>query len=337
MRALAAEDTALALGLFAPLPPTSLAEPVSYEIFNWIEPTMALPDAARDPNYWPAGNWRCLRSLNLSEWDPLRAWRSNAARLDRADERPEPHFADALLAVMDGDFPGAAAAYKAAAAAYAVLGDTYHEIRHAAMSLWCRSCLGVDDAVRADMQLVAEAARRVGSPYMTAFGIGGPASAPTFVLEDPERALELVDEAIFYAVQSRNQFAQRTVWGTQVLALTVQGDPAALPRARDILTATRNNNQITLQLGSLSVAFSALGHHHEAAQIIGHINTPGPAYTYWRNISRVVAAWNDTRQALGDDAYQAARSQGAALSYEELLSWLQGVLDDLSPSAVPPR
>jgi hypothetical protein len=113
------------------------------------------------------------------------------------------------------------------------------------------------------------------------------------------------------------------------------GDAAALPRARDILTSSRNNNQIALQLGSLSVALCTLGLHPEAARVVGCLTGPHSAYPYWRIIARVAAAWDDIKQALGDDAYEAAVAEGAACSYDELVAWLHDLLERLAPADEP--
>jgi hypothetical protein len=334
MWALGACDASLALALFAPMPPTGLAEPISYEIFNWIEPTLALPGASEDANFWPAGNWRCLSSLNLAEWDALQSWRSTCAPVEGAGDRPEPHFADALLAlIVQADFAAAAVSYQAAATAYGGLGDRYHEMRHRAMSLWTRLVPGPDEALLADVEQVAADARRLASPYMAAFAVGGPASVPSFLWAEPKRALALLEESVSYAVRSRNQFAYRTARASQAVALAVLGDPAALSLARDVLSTSRNNNQITLQLGGLSMAFCKLGLHRDAARIVGCLNGPHSTHPYWRNIPRVQEAWNDIRQALGDELYEACFADGAACTNGELVSWLRDRLNELAPAA----
>lgn len=332
MWAVGAGDASLALALFAPMPPTGLAEPISYEIFTWIDPTLALPGASEDANFWPAGNWRCLCSLNLAEWDALQSWRTMCEQVEGAADRPEPHFADALLAlIVKTDYPAAAVAYQAAAAAYGVLGDRYHEMRHRAMSLWNRLVPGPDEALLAEVELVAADARRLESPYMAAFAVGGPAAVPSFLCAEPQRALALFEEAVSYAVRSRNQFAYRIARASQAVALAVLGDPAALSLARDVLSTSRNNNQITLQLGGLSIAFCNLGLYRDAARIVGCLNGLHSTHPYWRNIPRVQEAWSEIRQALGDELYEACFAEGAACTNGEVVSWLRDRLNELAP------
>ena len=334
--AVAQNDSAVALGLFAPMPPTSLAEPVSYEIFTWIDAALELNGADAQEHFWPALNWRCLRSLNLLEMEALRTHFERIRLLPRYQDHPEAHFAPALLSIaVAGDLPAAAASYAQAATLYTAQGDAYHAIRHRAMNLWCRAGLTVDDALRSEIQILVSDARLARSPYMISFAIAaGAATAPGVIFDDPALALARLEDAAPHAARSRNPFVLRTIGGNRILALTLLGDPTALAQALDSIVASRNLNQMAYKIAALSVAFELLGHHQEAAELIG-VSGPIPTYQLYANVGSVNASWERTRSALGEVPYQAAVARGATRNLEELLAWLQHTLSELTATVRP--
>jgi hypothetical protein len=329
--AVAQQDARLALALFAPMPPTSLAEPVSYEIFTWVDNALNTPGAATDPNFWPALNWRCLQSVNLLEFDALRDRLDEVRNIPGWEQRPEPHYGEATMALLAaGDLGDAALGFTQAADRYEVQGDAYHAVRHRAMSLLCRAGLGVDDGFRRDVRVHVEQARRLKSPFMRAFGIVSPAAAPSTIFDDPAASLAFIEEIQPDAARSRNPFAYRIAAGSRLLALALLGDETAILQAVDAIEATLNRNQAGGQLSALSVAFGVLGHHHVAAELIGGIVQPNGGYGLWANFPQVVESWTQTRVALGDDAYHAALARGASRGLNGLIPWLRSTVAALS-------
>ena len=173
----------------------------------------------------------------------------------------------------------------------------------------------------------------VGSPYMRAYGlVAFIAAAPAAVIADPARALRLLDEAAPYAARSRNPFVARILSGGRVLALALLGDSEALGAASEQMVVSRNRNQVGVQAGALSVAFSLMGHHQYAAELIGATRATNTMYNGLRSSAVVVETWERTRAALGDDEYEAAIARGAARDYDETVEWLRHVLEDLGRS-----
>jgi hypothetical protein len=80
----------------------------------------------------------------------------------------------------------------------------------------------------------------------------------------------------------------------------------------------------------LSVVFSILGHHAEAAELVGALSLANNVYNTFRKSPEVVRLWDATRSALGDEAYDAAFARGAARDYDDLVAWLRGVLGRLT-------
>jgi hypothetical protein len=323
----------VALALFAPLPPGGLAEPTAFEIFTWIDPALALPGAAEDPNLWPTLTWLFQRCINLFEWDQIPARKDWVRTLPRATDHPETHMVYGhFFQGVQTEPAAAAAAHERAAQLYASQGDTYNEVRNRSISLVYQGSLGVDDRLRAAMEANAQHARGLGSPLMRAGGIGFVvAGQPGFLLADPARALQLLDEAAPLAARSRNPFMSKSIGAARILALALLRDPAALPTAREDLEVSRNRLQVGLQAGVLSVALAVMGHHREAAELIGAVSAATTTYNTFRRAQAIVEAWEAARSALGDAEYQAAFARGAARDYDELVEWLRHTLDRLAP------
>jgi hypothetical protein len=330
--AVASRDASLALALFAPLAPLSLAEATTFEVFKWVDAALALPDAPDAADFWPAMTWRYQRCMHLFEWDQIPDLRDWARSLPGAEDQPEVHVLDGhYFQGVEANPAAAAAAHERAAVLYAARGDDYDAIRNHSISLVYAGALGVDDRLQAAMEANVEHARRAPSPIIKAQGIGFVvAGQPNFLLADPARALQLLDEAAPWAARSRNPFMAKAVAGARVLALALLGDPAALPTARDAIEVSRNRLQVGLQAGVLSVALGLLGHHREAAELVGAASAATTVYNTYRRTELVRQAWEATHAALGDAEYEAAFARGAARSHEELIDWLRNVLDHLA-------
>ena len=66
-----------------------------------------------------------------------------------------------------------------------------------------------------------------------------------------------------------------------------------------------------------------------AAELIGATKPGRTMYHGLRASPKVLEAWERTRAALGDEAYEAAIARGAARDYDELVDWLRAALDGL--------
>jgi predicted ATPase/class 3 adenylate cyclase len=329
--ALATGDAGLALRLFAPLPASTLDEPTAYELFTWIDPTVSLPGAAHETCVWLVLVWMFSRALQLFEWDKLAADVEWARTLAGHAERPEFHQLEAAyFNGVEGDMARAAASYASAAEGFLAAADLFHAVRSSALHLYCRSPFGIDETFDTDLDTSLALARRCGSPYMRAFGlVAFVAASPTTILDRPDRALQLLDEATPHAGRSRNPFVARIIGPARVLALGVLGKPDALDVASEQILISRNRNQVGAQAGTMSVAFSLLGHHELAAELIGATKSGRTMYHGLRASPKVLEAWERTRAALGDEAYEAAIARGAARDYDELVDWLRAALDGL--------
>jgi hypothetical protein len=116
----------------------------------------------------------------------------------------------------------------------------------------------------------------------------------------------------------------------RVLSLALSGDPAVLATALDAIEVTSNRLQIGYQAGVLSAALSVLGHHPEAAELIGATSLAKGTYNAFQRSAEVADAWEATRSALGSEEYEAAFARGATRDYDDLVVWLRGVLQRLS-------
>ena len=171
------------------------------------------------------------------------------------------------------------------------------------------------------------------APTCRAYGlVAFIAAAPAVVIADPARALRLLDEAAPHAARSRNPFVARILSGGRVLALALLGDTEALGAASEQMVVSRNRNQVGVQAGALSVAFSLMGHHQYAAELIGATRATNTMYNALRSSAVVIDTWERTRAALGDDDYEAAIARGAARDYDDTVDWLRHVLEDLRRS-----
>ena len=320
--ALEVAEAELALALFAPLPASSLAQTTAHEMFDWIDPALDLPGAAHSTHVSTALTWVNLRTSDLQQHE------STAARLRWIQQhRPELNTgrdpAVAALAAMSAHATGrlaeAAAFHRTAASLFAERGDEYQAIRSEALVLWCQP----NDDIAPDLERLAERARALANPFMTAFGLGI-ACAPRNVLRDPAAALRYLDEAALWGARSRNPFLYRAIQGARVLALTLLGEPDALATARELVIESRNLNQIGVAIGALSVAFAIVGRHDEAAELIGAASRTPTVYAQLDASPRVQAVWAATRAALGEAGYEAALRRGASRSYDDLVSWLTG-------------
>ncbi len=314
------ERTALALGLFAPLPPTSLAEPTAYEMFGWIDTAIALPEADRSPAFWSVFTWVTTRASNLQEFHALPALVEWARRHPAAAARPEVMTLMATFHHARGELAEAVAFHRRARVAFLAIDDPYHAVRAESLVLWC----GVDDHDAEDLEVLARHARALRNPFMTAFGLGAATCAPSNVLRDPQRALELLDEATHWGRQSRNPFVHRAIAGARILARTVLGDREALREAPEVITASRNINQIGVPVGALSVAFAHAGCHLQAAELIGAASRSPTVFSTLRATPAVALIWAETVHALGSDDYEQALARGASRTYAELATWLSG-------------
>ena len=54
------------------------------------------------------------------------------------------------------------------------------------------------------------------------------------------------------------------------------------------------------------MALSLLGHHAEAAELVGAVSVVATIWHTFRRAPRVAEAWAQSRAALGDDVYDAA-------------------------------
>ena len=303
-------------------------------MLTWVDPTVALPGAGDAPNVWPVLQWMFARGPQLLEWDRLAPSVEWARTLHGYADNPYFHLLEAmLLHGVVADMAAAAAAYARAADGFAAEGDLYQAVRCWALNLYCRVPAGIDEAFDADVERVAAQARSVGSPYMRAYGVVAfIAAAPAVVIADPARALRLLDEAAPHAARSRNPFVARILSGGRVLALALLGDTEALGAASEQMVVSRNRNQVGVQAGALSVAFSLMGHHQYAAELIGATRATNTMYNGLRSSAVVVDTWERTRAALGDDEYEAAIARGAARDYDDTVEWLRHVLEDLGRS-----
>jgi len=82
----------------------------------------------------------------------------------------------------------------------------------------------------------------------------------------------------------------------------------------------------------LSVAFSLMGHHQHAAELIGATRATNSMYHGLRSSAVVLETWKRTQAALGDQEYEAALARGAARDYDDTVEWLRHVLEDLGRS-----
>ena len=321
-------DADLALGLFAPLPPTSLAETTAYEMFSWIDPALALPGAGATPQRWSALMWVLARAANLQEFASLERYVDWARVNGEPDDRPELLSLVALWNhAIAADLAEAARCHRSASVLFRSAGDEYHAVRADALELWCRTDDDVDDA----LEELAARARALRNPYMTAFGLGAATCAPRTVLRNPARALELLDEATTWGRRSRNPFLHRAIGGARVLALTLLGHEAAILEAKEAIASSRNLNQIGVAVGALSVAFSVAGHNDTAAELIGATSRSPTVFNALRQSTRVNEIWDGTRRALGDAHYEQAVARGRTKSYDELIDWLCDALQEMAP------
>ena len=228
------EQAELALGLFAPLPATSLAEPTTYEMFTWLDPTLALPGARGSTKFWSVFTWLSTRASNLQEFETLRPHVEWIRRNPHAESQPEALTMRAFLHNSQGELADAVHLHRRAQAAFTQSGDSYHAVRSEALVLWC----GVDDHRAEDLETLARHARALRNPFMTAFGLGAATCAPCNVMRDPQRALELLDEATRWSQQSRNPFLHRAISGARILARTTLGEHDALSEAAEVAPIT---------------------------------------------------------------------------------------------------
>jgi len=90
--------------------------------------------------------------------------------------------------------------------------------------------------------------------------------------------------------------------------------------------------QIGHQAGVLSIMLSLLGHHEEAAELVGALSVVATTWHTFRSAPRAVEAWSASRAALGDAEYEAAFARGAGRGNDELIAWIRDVLERLVPS-----
>ncbi len=324
-------DATLAFGAFAPLPPTSLADPTAHAMFEWSEPVMRLPGASTSPLLWPALLWLLARGANLQEFDAVHGCLAWVRTLPGADDRPQVCALAGMSNHARGNLPEASRWHGRASAGFTALGDEYHAVRSDALTLWCRT----DDDTSDELEVLAERARALQNPFMTAFGLGAATCSPRNVLRDPQRALELLDEATAWGHRTRGSFAHLAFVGARILALTLLGDPSAVKEARVAVRMGDNLNQVAVPVGALSVAFALAGHHREAAELIGAASRSPTVYNPLVATPAVTEIWATTREVLGPAAFDLAVARGAERTYDELVSWLADALQEPSLVLAP--
>jgi hypothetical protein len=229
-----------------------------------------------------------------------------------------------------GDPAAAGAAHERAAQLFAAEGDDYNAVRNRSIALIYSGAAGVDERQWVAVEANAQQARALGSPWVAAQGIGFAAAQPNLVLADAARAGRLLDEALPLAARSRNRFMAKYLSTGHILSRALSGDPDTLVTALNTVEVSRNRILVGFQAGMLSVVFSVLGHHAEAAELVGALSLANNVYNTYRKSPEVVRLWNATRSALGDEAYDAAFARGANRDYDDLVAWLRSVLGRLA-------
>ncbi len=202
--------------------------------------------------------------------------------------------------------------------------------------------MGDQETARHEARQAVASARRVGAPSLIA---GALAACAQVHLTNPEEALAAADES----VRLVDAGAGDSVYGAalQTAALLRSGNKDAVGAAEAASAAlqhtARSGNRSALP-DSLAVAAVVVARggaqDFEATRLAGALNGPvlgafplfmgsGPRALY----DRVLAS---AANALGQDAYEAARNHGAVMSFPEIVAYaLDRLARERSPSSRP--
>jgi predicted ATPase/class 3 adenylate cyclase len=298
----------------------------------WAETALTIPDAAEHPLYSHIASWAAWSATRRGD---LTLGQRYAAIVDDAEARLGPGGAiacrgRATLAYFRSDLETARYWSEEWVARARLSGDS-HELSEALV------LLAVGQASAAKTRALGEQtfeealliARASGVPSTLANALTPVAWA--LLGDDPERALELLDEAMAISTQLGDRFGvAMAVQGKAVYHVSQGHWELALEAAREAIermTQLGVSGLLGPTVGVAGLAFTALGHDEPGALLLAVFLQSPIAYDW---VDQSVADAQATLIArLGQSRYDVLSSQGAELSADEALGALTSTLEAL--------
>ena len=324
-----AGETALALRLVAKVPFVPLLSSAAFfELAACAEPAFRLDEAPRHPLYRAGINWLCARASLAGD---IPTWLRRCDEAEQAFER-EGHEPSGILAFEKGLALLSLGQFDASLAAFET---TVNLLRKDDEPAWLSFTLSTAAIVRSNLDIeidyarvvAAEAvaiARRLNSPSLMAMSLFTQAAASR---PDLDRSLALADEALTWARRSPTRIYESMARAHRANLAFERGEAGALQEFLPVLRELYrggNRNQLPTWLWLIVPMMARSGFVDEAAELVGALESGTVAEV---QVLPVFVDSTAVRLELGDDAFAAARTRGAARTYREVMDHVFAVIE----------
>jgi predicted ATPase/class 3 adenylate cyclase len=303
--------------------------PIAYLAMDWAQTAVRIPGGEDDPRFVVVAAWAAWGATMGSDL-------GRAAELIAVAERAQGSGApDALLlrsravaAYFGGDFDRARDEARSWVTATRASEDHFG-LSDALIFLGVVLTVGAPDDAREAFEEALSVARADGIPSSLALNLS--TVAGYLPIGESERAVSLLDEAIDVGVRCGDHMAVTSAIAHKGVISARRGDwRSALAAAAD---ATEPQREIGDVIGLQSTymlaaaAFSGLGHHEEAAVVIGKvasIETLTPAFF---SADLFAAAEARSLEVLGDQRFATLIEQGTGLDHNAAVAYLRTEAD----------
>ena len=300
---------------------------IGYSAMDWAETAVDVPGAHEHELFPAVASW-AIWSATLRD-DLLLAdalvSRLDAAETARGQRSPFARQGPTTLAFFRGDAELARRRAEEWVALARLTGSPYEIAFALIMSSTAQRTTGDGDLARASTEEALQIARAAAIPSALSNGLITTVMLLTSWIDEPDRALDLLAEAIQIGTEIGDRIAVVNATGLQGAIATYHGDyvdglRAAVASAEEMLRLGQLNT-LGNSLGTAAVALAGLGRAEPAAVLLGtdHARSVGASPEWIERVAETEAA---LAEELGGARFESLGDQGAALTPREAVAYL---------------
>jgi predicted ATPase/class 3 adenylate cyclase len=312
---------------------------IGFSALEWAETAIEIPGAAECLRYPEVAAWAMWSATNRMDFQRADAVGAVVAEVldERGTDDPAVARAEAALAFFRADVDVAARRATEWVALAESAGDQFEVANALVMLAAVQLNQSGPDAARTTFEEAVRIARDVGVASTLAIGLS--TLAIVMPIEEADRSLVILDEAIDVSTRLGDRTALNAAMGTKGNIAAYRGDfAAALDAVVDVAQRLLDSGEL-INVGwallSAAIALTHLGFAEPAAVLSGTgwaIVVPGPDDWMLRMAREIDGP---LKAVLGDVAFEAFRARGANLAPLDALAYLISAAEIAGGTARP--